>query len=111
MRLTRSEFQSEAYDNPYHIVAEPQRGFWKLSSDSVDVAEVKKAEGTSFTALLIHKPPAFTGRLACDHCMSSKSMLLLLLLLLLLIFFFLLILLFFFFSARHHEACRLKIIN
>ena len=36
--------------------------FW---SDSVDAAEVKKGEGASFTALLIPKPHAFTGRLAC----------------------------------------------
>ena len=44
--------------------------FW---SGSVDAAEAKKAEGASITALLILKPPAITGRLACDHWMSSKS--------------------------------------
>ena len=45
--------------------------FW---SDSVDAVEAKKVEGASFTALLIPKPPAFTGRLASDQCTSSKSM-------------------------------------
>ena len=45
--------------------------FW---SDSVDAAEGKKVEGANFTALLISKLPAFTGRLACDNCTSSKSL-------------------------------------
>ena len=44
--------------------------FWSVS---VDAVEAKKAEGASDTALLIHKPPAFTGRWTCDHWMSSRS--------------------------------------
>ena len=43
--------------------------FW---SDSIDAAEVKKAEGVIFTTFLIPKPPAFTGRLACNHWTSSN---------------------------------------
>ena len=46
----------------------------RFCSDSVDVAEAKTAEDASLTALLIHKPPAFTGRLAVDHWTLSKSM-------------------------------------
>ena len=53
------------------VIRDGRIRFW---SDSVDTAEAKKAEGASFTALLIPKPPALTGGLACDHWTSSKSM-------------------------------------
>ena len=44
--------------------------FW---GGCVNAADSKKAEGASVTALLIPKPPALAGRLACDHWMSSRS--------------------------------------
>ena len=44
--------------------------FW---IDSVDAAEAKKVEDASFTALQIHKPPAFTGILACDTIVRHLS--------------------------------------
>ena len=48
-------------------------GRMKFWTDGVDAVVAKEAEGASFNALLILKPPAFTDRLACDHWMSSKS--------------------------------------
>ena len=47
---------------------------WReIWSDNVNVAEAIKAEGASFTALMIPKPPALTGRRTCKDWTSHRS--------------------------------------
>ena len=48
-------------------------GMMEFWSSTVDAAEAKKAEGARVIELLIPKPLALTGRLACDHWMFSRS--------------------------------------
>ena len=47
--------------------------FWICS---VPAADAKKSDGASTVTLRILRPPSFTGRVACVHCLSFMSMLL-----------------------------------
>ena len=61
--MVHEEEASQSSMSGMLVVQDVKMRFW---SDSVDVAEAKKAKDASLTAILIHKLPAFTGRLAVE---------------------------------------------